>query len=110
MTSPFALVLAAVSLAVSATGSLLLSRIGKNPDLHKALLFLRFDELHRLHIRTMMATWAVLLGYVAASVLQGPPPLFPHGLMMGLMSVWSLFMAVSMTLLVRGPKTLLSGR
>lgn len=102
MTSPTALALGAAALAVSIAGGALLSRIGKDPDLHKARLFLRFQELHTLHIASMAATWLVLAGYAASALVLGPPPLFPHGAMMALLSAWALFMAVSVTLLVKG--------
>ncbi|MEM3086428.1 MAG: hypothetical protein QXO51_05465 [Halobacteria archaeon] len=102
MTSPVAAALGVAALAVSVAGSLLLSRIGKDPDLHKARLFLRFDELHRLHIASMAGSWLAIAGYAISAFTVGPPPLLPHGVMMLLMSAWGLFMAVSVTLLVKG--------
>lgn len=97
-----ALALGAAALAVSIVGGILLRRIGRDPDLHKARLFLRFRELHTLHIASMAATWLVLAGYAASTLALGPPPLFPHGAVMALLSAWALFMAVSVALLVRG--------
>lgn len=101
MVALFAWVLVGVAVLVMAVAGALLARLGRSPELDKARLFLRFDELHRLHIVSMAVTWFILLAYLVSVLAIGAPPLFPHGAMAGLLAIWSLFMSVSVTLLVR---------
>ncbi len=101
MVSAFAWVLVGAAVLVVGFAGMLLARLGRNPELDKARLFLKFDELHRLHIISMSVTWFILLAYLVSVLVLGAPPLFPHGAMAGLLAIWSLFMSVSVTLLVR---------
>lgn len=102
MAFPFSWLLVAVALAAMATGGRLFVVFGREPELHKARLFLHFLGLHRLHLVSMAATWLTLLGFFVVTLAHGAPPLFPYGVVMVLLSVWAAFMSVAVILFVEG--------